>query len=107
MGSDIVSMSLAGPTPSITEESSLKKIHEDEDVLLIAAAGNDGDTSFAYPASYDSVLSVAAVDRHENHASFSQRNSQVDIAAPGASVLSTSPNNRCVINQRVYINMVQ
>ena len=63
------------------------------DVLLIAAAGNLGNTDqatrYAYPASYDNVISVAAVNADEMHASFSQRNDQVDIAAPGVGINST------------------
>ena len=54
------------------------------DVLLIAAAGNLGNTEqgtrYSYPASYDNVVSVAAVNADKTHASFSQRNDQVDIA---------------------------
>jgi subtilisin family serine protease len=60
-------------------------------VLSIAAAGNDGNTVMSYPASYDSVVSVAAIDSDKQHASFSQYNSQVDISAPGVQVLSSVP----------------
>jgi subtilisin family serine protease len=48
-----------------------------------------GNTAFSYPASYDSVVSVAAVDSAMAHANFSQVNGQVEISAPGVSVLST------------------
>ena len=106
MGSDIVSMSLGGSFPSDVEENFMNSVYNDG-VLLIAAAGNDGTTAFSYPASYDSVMSVAAVDQSENHAGFSQRNSQVDIAAPGVAVLSTLPNNRYVFNRRKYKSMLQ
>ena len=46
-------------------------------VLSIAAAGNDGNTAHSYPASYDSVVSVAAVDSGKVVADFSQKTSQV------------------------------
>jgi len=55
---------------------------------VIAAAGNEGDTSMSYPASYGSVMSVAA---YESQATFSQRNEQVEISAPGYRVKSTWP----------------
>ena len=65
----------------------------EENVLIVAAAGNLGDTEhatkYAYPASYDNVISVAAVNADKTHASFSQRNDQVDIAAPGVRIDST------------------
>lgn len=57
-------------------------------LLLVAAAGNEGGDAPMYPASYDGVLSVAATDRSDSHASFSQYNAQVDIAAPGERVYS-------------------
>jgi len=60
--------------------------------LDLAAAGNAGNTSFSYPASYNAVVSVAAVDSSRNLASFSQRNSQVELAGPGVGVNSTWNN---------------
>ena len=60
-------------------------------MLSVAAAGNGGNTSYSYPASYSSVVSVAAVDSNKVVADFSQKNNQVELAAPGVSVLSTVP----------------
>jgi len=40
-------------------------------VLVVAAAGNDGDTTVIYPAGYASAVSVAATDRNDARASFS------------------------------------
>ena len=62
-------------------------------VLIIAAAGNDGNSDFSYPASYESVMSIAAVRSNKNKASFSQFNDQVELAAPGVQVRSTTPND--------------
>jgi subtilisin family serine protease len=68
--------------------------------IVIAAAGNqqrNNDATPYYPASYghDNVLSVAASDRNDRLGSFSNygRNS-VDLAAPGASILSTLPGGK-------------
>jgi serine protease len=60
-------------------------------VLSVAAAGNDGTTNYSYPASYTNVVSVAALDSNKVVADFSQKNDQVDLAAPGVGVLSTVP----------------
>jgi len=57
----------------------------------VAAAGNNGSTGFSYPASYDSVISVGALDSSKLVADFSQKNAQVELAAPGVSVDSTVP----------------
>jgi serine protease len=93
-GVRIISMSLGGGTKSSTEEAAFRALYENNGILLVAAAGNSGTTSFSFPASYASVISVAAVDSNKQHASFSQRNSQVELAAPGVGVLSTIPENR-------------
>ena len=86
-GADITNMSLGGDRKSRTEERAFAA----SPLLNIAAAGNDGNTRLSYPASYTAVLSVAAVDAQGAVADFSQQNSEVDIAAPGVSVLSTVP----------------
>jgi subtilisin family serine protease len=89
-GAKIISMSLGGSGSSTAESTAFQNLF-DAGILSIAAAGNAGNASFSYPASYDSVMSVAAVDETKTVASFSQFNSQVEIAAPGVGVLSTVP----------------
>ncbi len=69
-------------------------------ILFVAAAGNDGtnnDVTPHYPSNYDddAVISVAATDRSNRLASFSNFGAtSVDVAAPGASITSTLPGNR-------------
>jgi subtilisin family serine protease len=89
-GANIVSMSLGGGGRSKTEARAFANAYA-LGVLPIAAAGNGGNTQISYPAGYQSVVSVAAVDANETVASFSQRNSDVELAAPGVGVLSTVP----------------
>jgi len=89
-GAKVVSMSLGGILSTKAEKEALKDV-VDDGALLFAAAGNDGNASHSYPASYDFVHSVAAVDEYNEHASFSQRTAQVQFAAPGVDVLSTVP----------------
>jgi len=68
-------------------------------ILTVAAAGNDGrnnDVYPNYPSNYgsSSLLAVAATDRNDNLASFSNYGAaSVDLAAPGVSVYSTVPGN--------------
>ncbi len=92
-GSNIVNMSLGGGGFSQFESDAYDRILNEENVLLVAAAGNDGNTAYSYPASYEHVISVAATDSNDNVASFSQKNDQVDIAAPGVAIRSTLPRN--------------
>uniref|UniRef100_A0A7S3QG82 subtilisin n=1 Tax=Chaetoceros debilis TaxID=122233 RepID=A0A7S3QG82_9STRA len=93
VGANIINMSLGGGGFSQTECNTYERIFKENDVLTIAAAGNLGNTAYSYPASYEYVMSVAATDVNNQIASFSQHNNQVDIAAPGKYILSTSPSN--------------
>ncbi|UCA10806.1 S8 family peptidase [Aeromonas enteropelogenes] len=86
----VINMSLGGSVPSKTEERAFNQAYS-QNVLSVAAAGNAGNTSKSYPASYSSVVSVAAIDANKQLAYFSQRNDQVELAAPGVSVMSTVP----------------
>ena len=87
-GSHVVNMSLGGGAPSNAERNGMQSAL-DNGVLLVAAAGNDGASTHSYPASYDAVVSVAAVDQDNFHANFSQDTNQVEISGPGESVYST------------------
>jgi len=89
-GANVVSMSLGGDFPTRAEGVAFQAAYN-KGVLSIAAAGNDGDNGYSYPASYSSVVSVAAIDDNKVLADFSQRNSQVELAGPGVGVVSTVP----------------
>jgi serine protease len=87
-GANVISMSLGGGRASTTESNAFANLYNGG-ILSIAAAGNDGNTAKSYPASYPSVVSVAALDSTKTVADFSQKNDAVELAAPGVGVLST------------------
>ena len=64
--------------------------------VVVASSGNEGESwnarvgQYSYPASYDHVISVAAINKDNTRASFSQYNDRVDLCAPGQSVLTTA-----------------
>jgi subtilisin family serine protease len=64
--------------------------------IVVASSGNEGESwnarvgQYSYPASYDHVISVGAINKNNVRASFSQYNDRVDLSAPGQSVLTTS-----------------
>ena len=62
--------------------------------VLVAAAGNDGNSTVNYPAGYAEVVSVAATDQNDAKASFSNTNADVEVAAPGVNILSTIPGGQ-------------
>ncbi|MFF7977196.1 type VII secretion-associated serine protease mycosin [Streptomyces sp. NPDC007905] len=63
-------------------------------IVVVASAGNDGidgNSKRTYPASYPGVLAVAASDRNNEKAAFSQAGDWVGVAAPGVDMISTVP----------------
>jgi len=87
-GAKVVSMSLGS-------SSDVQAFHDAVDAayaagaLLVAAAGNDYGGAVSYPAAYSSVVAVSATDKSDNLAAFSNVGPEVELAAPGVSVLST------------------
>ena len=90
-GADIINMSLGGGGPTETLRSACDYALNNG-TLPIAAAGNSGERGVSYPAGYDSVMAVSAVDSSESLARFSQYGPKIDVAAPGVQVYSTVPN---------------
>lgn len=91
-GAHIISMSLGGPRMSETLHDAIKAFVSKPHRFVICAAGNDGrDNSVGYPAKWEETVAVAAVDERGVLTSFSSRGPEVDIAAPGANMLSTVP----------------
>lgn len=85
----VVNMSFGGESTSSTRETALKKV-ADSGKIMVAAAGNDGNSTINYPASSEGVISVGATDSDNNRASFSNFNRYVDLCAPGARVCTTN-----------------
>jgi len=93
-GLDVVNLSLGstrdpGPTTRAVYDAAYNA-----GLLIIAAAGNSGNKAgkgdnTIYPASYDSVIAVAATDSTDKRAYFSSTGDSVELAAPGYSVFST------------------
>jgi subtilisin family serine protease len=72
-----------------TELEDAIKYAQGKGLLVVAAAGNHPVTTPSYPAAFDGVLSVAAVDGTDDKlADFSRRGPWIDIAAPGVGVLT-------------------
>ena len=92
-GAKIISMSLEGANFSSIENYVFNQLYNTNGILSVAAAGNSGGTAYSYPASYDAVISVGAVDQNSNVASFSRRNDKVELVAPGVSIFSTFKNS--------------
>jgi serine protease len=88
-GADLVNMSLGGGGFSQTMKYAVSYAVNDG-TLPICAAGNSGKEGVSYPAAYDECLAVGAVDSDETVTDFSQYGPNLDVVAPGKSVLSCS-----------------
>ena len=84
----VINLSLGGDG-SETLKASLQNAY-DNNVVLVAAAGNDGvDCSInEWPACFPGAITVSAVDKNYQIASWSNYGDAVDIAAPGEEIYS-------------------
>ncbi|MCW3014967.1 MAG: hypothetical protein JWO02_2059 [Solirubrobacterales bacterium] len=87
-GARVISMSLGGGSSTTLQQAVQNAYAGGNGALLVAAAGNDGNGTLNYPAAYPDVVSVAATDSNDQRASFSNMNSDVEVAAAGVNVLS-------------------
>lgn len=95
---DIISMSLGGPADVPELYEAIQKA-VNNNILVVCAAGNEGDgddgtDEYAYPGSYNEVISVGAIDLEGNSSRFSNSNNEVDLVAPGEKILSTYLNGK-------------
>ena len=91
-GADVINMSWGASVSSQTGFAVINDAYN-SGVVLVAAAGNDGNSNVNYPAGYDNVISVGATNNIDVRASFSSYGSSVDISAPGFQIWSLAPNN--------------
>lgn len=89
-GAKVINCSFEGPGKSEALKDALDHATR-KGAVVVAAAGNGNTARPAYPAAYPNVIAVAATDRHDRRASFSNRGNWVDVAAPGVDILSTVP----------------
>lgn len=90
-GAKVINMSFGGFEPSKTEKTALDYASA-RGVTLVAAAGNDRCRCREFPAAYANVIAVAASDRNDNSARFSNFGPWIDVAAPGVDIASTYPS---------------
>jgi serine protease len=82
---DIINLSLGGYSFSQTEQTVINQVR-DQGVMIVAAAGNDASGSAFYPASYNGVISVSAIDINRQPAPYANYGPLVDLVAPGGNI---------------------
>jgi subtilisin len=94
-GIHIISMSLGAPSAPAAVKTMCDAAWN-RGLLLVAAAGNDGlrnpvppaASNVGAPAQYQNVIAVSAIDSANGIAAFSSRGPEIDVCAPGVTVLS-------------------
>jgi thermitase len=92
-GADVINLSLGNYKESNVLRRAIRYAYNN-DVVMIAAAGNDGTRQPSYPAAYPEVLSVSAVSYDGKLADFSNYGSYINISAPGVYIPSTYFNEQ-------------
>jgi thermitase len=88
-GAKVISMSLGGSGPCPSGTQAAANYAWGKGVVLVAAAGNNGGSGALAPANCQNVIGVAATDKNDRIASFSNFGPEVDVAAPGVNIDST------------------
>ncbi|WP_026693999.1 S8 family peptidase [Peribacillus kribbensis] len=97
-GADIISMSLGGPSDDKDLHDAIK-LAVSKNIQVVCAAGNEGDgddktDELGYPACYNEVISVGAINLQRRSSNFTNSNNEVDLVAPGEGILSTYKNGK-------------
>ncbi|MGQ9459710.1 MAG: S8 family peptidase [Candidatus Bathyarchaeaceae archaeon] len=89
-GARVIVMSLGGSRSplSLITEAAIKYARQ-KGCILVAAAGNENSSEPFYPAAYEEVIAVSAINQNDTKAWFSNYGSYVDFCAPGVDILST------------------
>jgi len=92
LGCKVINLSLGGPLYSASEDAAVQYATS-KGCIVVAAAGNDSNSTIEYPASLDNVISVGSINKYLSHSYFSSYNSYVDVCAPGEDILTTTYDN--------------
>lgn len=84
----VINLSMGGSYYDKKELELINKLLEN-DVIIVASAGNDGEHEYCYPASYKKIISVATVTKTNKKSQYSNYNRDVDICAYGLINFST------------------
>jgi thermitase len=87
----VINLSLGSNIDSQTLHEAIQYAYN-KNVTIVAAAGNNGG-AVLYPAAYPETIAVAATNKYDNIPNWSNWGSQIDLAAPGVSILSSYLDN--------------
>ncbi len=81
-GAQVINMSFGGAPFSETMQRAVNEALR-KNIVLVAASGNNGQPQISFPAAYEGVISVGAIQLDKGIAPFSNHGPDLDIVAPG------------------------
>ncbi|WNC14104.1 S8 family serine peptidase [Brevibacillus brevis] len=96
-GVKIINCSFGNTFDSLARKTAMRDAYENDGVLFICGAGNDGrstgNNQVSYPAAYDFVIAVGCVKKNRVSADYTSRGPEIDVCAPGDGVMTTVPSS--------------
>ncbi len=89
---DVINLSLGGPFYSQAVQDAVNEAIQ-QNVVVVAAMGNDSKQVIQFPAAFEGVIAVGATDPNDARASFSTTGPHISVSAPGERIFSTRPFN--------------
>lgn len=93
-GATVINLSIGWP--KVVESPRIRnvfKFAEENNITIVAAAGNNNKQVPTFPCTNEFVICVGAIDNQGKITEFSNYGGKVDILAPGESILSTYPQD--------------
>lgn len=91
---DFITMSLGSPV-SNNELKEAIDYANNKGCVIFCAAGNSGPaTDIMYPARYDNVIAIGAIDKNFNRTNFTCSGDSLDFLAPGHEIIGCVPGNK-------------
>lgn len=94
-GANIINLSLGSQTDSAFLREAVAYARS-RGAVLVASGGNDGAGNLLYPAAYEGVFAVGAVDGNGQHVPFSNRGDNLAVAAPGLGMTAAGPDGTMI-----------
>lgn len=91
-GAEVINLSLGWP--KLIDTAKVRQafqMAEEQNVIVIAASGNNNKDLPTFPCAYENVVCVGAIDNRGELTDFSNHGSKVDMVAPGEYIISTYP----------------
>jgi len=89
---DVINMSLGGGGFNASFNEAVQTA-VNSGTIVVAASGNEYQSSISYPAAYESVIAVGSVTSNKTRSPFSNYGDGLELMAPGSNIYSTVPNN--------------